>query len=95
MKPSALIARCLKYQGPTCVETLSKGTATERVFITILFPETILIEEMQFQNGKSRWASRGVLGKGKRRQVPNNRTSSTNAEKWEGMQEGVRSREAP
>ena len=27
-------------------------------------------EEMQFQNGKSQWISRGILGRGERRQLP-------------------------
>ena len=34
-------------------------------------------EEMHFQNGKSQWISRGILGRGERRQAPKNRTSRT------------------
>ena len=50
---------------------------------------------MHFQNGKSQWISRGILGRGERRQAPENRISRTDAKKWEGIQEGARSYQVP
>lgn len=50
---------------------------------------------MQFQNGKSQWISREILGIGERRQALDNRISRADAQKWEGVQEGARPHQVP
>ena len=73
VKPLALTAQYLQDQGAACEETGQEDSAG-RAFITFFSPQkTMSKEEMQFQNGKSQWISRGILGRGERRQAPNNR----------------------